>query len=111
MTDHIHKPINSFRVDIDDDTIRREREKARALRKTRWWHNQLAKGLCHYCKQKFPPEALTLDHIVPLTRGGVSKRGNIVAACKSCNSRKKYLLPWEWEEYVQRVMHAEPGDT
>jgi 5-methylcytosine-specific restriction endonuclease McrA len=42
-----------------------------------------------------------MDHIVPLSRGGKSRKGNIVPACKECNNRKKYLLPIEWEEYLQ----------
>lgn len=42
-----------------------------------------------------------MDHIVPLIRGGKSTRANTVAACRQCNSRKKYLLPVEWEEYLR----------
>jgi hypothetical protein len=48
-------------------------------------------------------EEMTLDHIVPLIRGGRSVRGNVVTACKTCNSRKKYLLPLEWDEYRQSL--------
>jgi 5-methylcytosine-specific restriction endonuclease McrA len=44
-----------------------------------------------------------MDHIVPLIREGKSTRNNIVPACKECNSRKKYLLPIEWDQYVQRI--------
>jgi len=44
-----------------------------------------------------------MDHIIPLIRGGKSTKNNIVAACKSCNSKKKYLLPIEWDEYLQRL--------
>ena len=36
-----------------------------------------------------------MDHIVPVARGGKSTRGNIVACCKECNNRKKYLTPAE----------------
>lgn len=42
-----------------------------------------------------------MDHVVPIVRGGKSSRGNIVPACKECNSRKKYLLPMEWDEYLR----------
>jgi 5-methylcytosine-specific restriction endonuclease McrA len=42
-----------------------------------------------------------MDHIVPLIREGKSTRGNCVPACRECNSRKKYLLPIEWDQYVQ----------
>ena len=89
---------------IDEAAIRceREKEKARALRSTRWWKNRLAAGRCHWCGGIFPPDELTMDHIVPLVRGGQSSRGNVVATCKECNNRKKYLLPLEWEEYLAR---------
>jgi 5-methylcytosine-specific restriction endonuclease McrA len=38
-----------------------------------------------------------MDHVVPLIRGGRSTKGNLVAACKECNSRKKHGLSWESE--------------
>jgi 5-methylcytosine-specific restriction endonuclease McrA len=47
-----------------------------------------------------------MDHIVPLGRGGRSIRGNVVPACKECNSRKKALLPVEWQEYLERLGSA-----
>jgi 5-methylcytosine-specific restriction protein A len=43
---------------------------------------------------------LTMDHIVPIARGGRSTKGNVVPACKSCNTKKKQLLPMEWEDYL-----------
>jgi 5-methylcytosine-specific restriction endonuclease McrA len=42
-----------------------------------------------------------MDHVVPLIRGGRSRRGNVVPACKECNNKKKSLLPVEWEEYLR----------
>ena len=90
-------------IEIDERQIRREREKARALRKQSWWKNRLAKGICHYCGKSIAPKDLTLDHIVPLARGGRSTKGNCVPACKECNNRKKNLLPLEWEEYLQHL--------
>lgn len=44
-----------------------------------------------------------MDHIVPIIRGGRSTKGNVVAACKACNTKKKYLLPMEWEEYLTTI--------
>jgi 5-methylcytosine-specific restriction endonuclease McrA len=44
-----------------------------------------------------------MDHIVALSRGGKSTKGNVVPSCKACNSKKKYLLPIEWEEYLQFI--------
>lgn len=84
-------------IDIQKDPqhVAREREKARKLRKSRWWKEQVAAGVCHYCKKDFPADQLTMDHIVPVSRGGKSTRGNIVPCCKDCNSQKKYLTPVE----------------
>ncbi len=84
-------------IDIqkDDAHVARERARARELRKSDWWRAQLARGICHYCGKKFPPEELTMDHIVPVVRGGKSVRGNMVPCCKTCNNEKKYLTPAE----------------
>lgn len=93
-------------IDVDERTIRREREKAREIRKSRWWKNRVAEGRCHYCGGTFPPGELTMDHLVPVIRGGTSSRGNLVPACRECNSRKKYLLPVEWDEYLARLVES-----
>jgi len=91
--------------EIDERQIRQEREKARALRKQNWWRNKIAKGTCYYCGRSVPPKELTLDHIVPLTRGGKSTKGNCVPACKECNNKKKDMLPVEWDDYLQNLKH------
>ena len=75
------------------ERIKKEREKARKLRKTQWWLDQLNRGICHYCGKSFPGGKLTMDHVVPLARGGESSRGNIVAACAECNRDKKLETP------------------
>jgi hypothetical protein len=89
-----------FIVDVSEAEIRQEREKARSLRKTRWWKQKLARGTCYYCGQRFSPDELTMDHIIPIIRGGKSTKNNIAAACKECNNKKKHMLPMEWEEYL-----------
>ena len=90
-------------LEVDERQIRQEREKARALRKQSWWKNRVAKGVCHYCGRTVAPKDLTLDHIVPLARGGRSTKGNCVPACKECNNRKQNLLPLEWEDYLRHL--------
>ncbi len=77
------------------ESIKKEKEKARALRDSVWWRNQLAKGECYYCGQTFAKKDLTMDHIVPLSRGGKSTKGNVVTACQPCNSDKKYYTAAE----------------
>jgi len=87
----------------EDARIAREKRKARELRNSPWWRRKIATGICHYCGRKFPPGELTMDHTIPLARGGTSDKINIAAACKDCNNRKKYLLPTEWEEYMKSL--------
>lgn len=79
--------------DTDPKRLKKEREKARKLKKSNWWHQQTQSGICHYCQKKFKPNQLTMDHIVPLARGGTSTPGNIVPACKDCNRDKKLQTP------------------
>jgi len=86
----------------DGEHVRREKAKARELRQSQWWKNQLGHGLCHYCGRRTPPRDLTMDHVVPVIRGGRSTRGNVVTACKDCNSKKMHLLPVEWQEFLKR---------
>jgi len=88
-----------FLITASDDEIRRERQKARELRASQWWKRRCSKGLCHYCGKTVPARALTMDHIVPIIRGGKSTKGNVVPACKECNTKKKHSLPMEWGEY------------
>lgn len=88
--------------------IRREKEKARSLRRTNWWNKKIQRGLCYYCHREVGREQLTMDHMVPLSRGGKSKKGNIVPACKECNNKKKYLLPIEWDEYLESLAKKTP---
>jgi len=83
--------------------IRTERAKARELRKSRWWQQKTALCLCHYCGRKVEFHDLTMDHLVPLARGGRSTKENIVASCKNCNNLKKAMLPIEWQEYLERL--------
>ncbi|MDK2970318.1 MAG: hypothetical protein PWP23_73 [Candidatus Sumerlaeota bacterium] len=43
---------------------------------------------CQYCGRKPPREELTIDHVVPRSRGGRSEWENVVLACQSCNAKK-----------------------
>jgi len=85
---------------LDESDLKRERQKASELRKSQWWKRRLAKGVCYYCGSQITPKELTMDHIVPVSRGGRSTKGNLVPCCKDCNNKKKHLLPMEWDEYL-----------
>jgi 5-methylcytosine-specific restriction endonuclease McrA len=90
-----------FSIDsIDEALIKAERSKARELRRSRWWQQKTSTGTCWYCGQKVGFKNLTMDHVIPLARGGRSTKDNLVPCCKECNIKKKSSLPVEWDEYM-----------
>lgn len=50
---------------------------------------------CQYCANDFTSSELTLDHIVPRSRGGKNSWTNLVACCKKCNQTKRDRTPEE----------------
>ena len=95
--------MSEFYAPIDPDALKRERARARELRASPWWKRRIEAGVCHYCRRAAGRAGLTMDHVVPLGRGGRSTRGNVVPACKTCNTAKQSLLPVEWAEYLRRL--------
>ena len=47
---------------------------------------------CQYCAETFCEGDLTIDHVVPKSKGGTSVWNNVVAACKPCNQKKRDYL-------------------
>jgi len=76
---------------VDPSHVKREKAKAREMRASSWWKQQIGKGICYHCEQKFSRDELTMDHLIPLSRGGRTTKKNIVVSCKQCNSLKKNL--------------------
>lgn len=50
---------------------------------------------CQYCGERKNPVELTLDHILPRSRGGGGSAINVVTACRACNQRKSNRTPEE----------------
>ena len=50
---------------------------------------------CQYCGRKFPTSELSLDHVIPRSRGGGDTWENLVCACTNCNARKADKTPAE----------------
>jgi 5-methylcytosine-specific restriction endonuclease McrA len=48
---------------------------------------------CQYCGKRYPTSELSLDHIIPRTRGGETSWSNVVCCCVKCNVRKGGRLP------------------
>ena len=53
------------------------------------------RNICAYCGGHFHEEALTREHIVPVSRGGTDSWMNCITACRGCNGRKGNRLPEE----------------
>ncbi len=92
--------MDPFAFHLEAEDIKREKNKARDLRNSQWWKRRCSKGVCYYCKSPVVPKELTMDHVVPISRGGKTTKGNVVPACKECNNKKKQLLPMEWDQYL-----------
>jgi 5-methylcytosine-specific restriction endonuclease McrA len=74
---------------------RRRARKANGFLSERDWSrlvNRLG-GRCFYCGSAEP---MTIDHIIPLARGGRHTIGNVIPACLSCNCSKQDRLIVEW---------------
>jgi len=54
---------------------------------------------CQYCGAL---KELTIDHVIPVSRGGKSKFENCVTACKQCNNKKSNKLPSEIHMYLKK---------
>lgn len=48
---------------------------------------------CHWCKIPLTRKQVTLDHVVPLSRGGLDHQNNYVIACLDCNNRRGNEMP------------------
>ena len=53
------------------------------------------KNICQYCGKNFSRTELTIDHVVPRSRGGTDSWDNLVLACSECNLKKRDLTPEE----------------
>lgn len=72
--------------------IRRRRE-ASGMKRLRIYIRD--KYRCQYCGEKKPASQLTMDHILPRSRGGDNSPVNVVTACVPCNGRKGDRTPAE----------------
>lgn len=50
---------------------------------------------CQYCGKKYPLGFITIDHIIPRSRGGMTNWTNVVTCCNKCNTKKGGRLPQE----------------
>jgi 5-methylcytosine-specific restriction endonuclease McrA len=87
-------------IRIPRDVHRRKITRKAVLARDAW--------TCQYCGTRKP--TLTVDHVIPRSRGGKSVWENIVASCATCNRRKGNHLPREIEMHPRTKPRA-PGPT
>ncbi len=49
--------------------------------------------VCHWCGEPLTEQTATVDHVVPLKRGGLNNLNNMVLACEPCNSKRGHDMP------------------
>jgi hypothetical protein len=51
---------------------------------------QRARGCCEYCwsQLKFSPDPFSIEHIIPLSKGGTDALDNLALSCQGCNNRQ-----------------------
>jgi len=64
---------------------------------------------CQYCLEVLRPGELTLDHVIPRSRGGRRSWENLVAACVRCNRRKANRTPREANMVLERRPRRPPA--
>ncbi len=103
LDDFVHTPVLRILVPRIIRLRRYDRFPLRAVKFNR--RNILARDehRCQYCGKRLPPSSLSIDHVVPRSRGGKSTWGNVVAACNACNTRKGGRLP---HEAAMHPLHA-----
>lgn len=70
----------------------RSDKKVRFSRHNVFWRDKFH---CQYCFRHQPLNRLTIDHVLPQSRGGKTSWENVVSACAPCNTKKGNKLPHE----------------
>lgn len=79
------------------------RKVERVPKYARQYMTELFGGICAYCDS--PAE--TWDHVLPVTKGGITEAGNILPACIRCNSSKKNHELDQWLARTGRTLRVE----
>ena len=67
------------------------------------------RNTCQYCQKVLIASELTLDHVIPRSRGGASSWENLVACCRDCNRRKGSQMLHELTEMRPAPRAAPPS--
>lgn len=99
--------------------------KNKEIKDRNWWRNwsenrmdivkfkKESEKVCHYCnKQLTTKDEVTVDHVIPVSKGGENAKDNFVISCKACNREKSNLSAERYAEFlnIMNVM-SEHGGT
>ncbi len=74
-----------------EESIKTKRRQFSVTEKNRIYNK--GKGRCAICGKFVPYDAFTVDHIIPLAKGGTNELNNLQCTCKTCNYIKQDILP------------------
>lgn len=76
---------------------RRTRERKRSYRRVKRRLLRMS-SFCYWCRKPLDSTLATIDHIIPLSKGGTNGMDNFVLACKDCNHNRRNDMPerTEW---------------
>lgn len=68
------------------------------------------KGICGICGKFVPPDSFTIDHIVPISKGGTYEYSNLQCCCRKCNQLKADALPDDFFQVMLTVVEYQISD-
>ena len=95
VEDYTHGPCARFlfpSVIVLKNYIQKRRVSMSPTRKNIYWRDQYT---CQYCSEEFRYRELSLDHVIPKSRGGGRGWLNLVTCCHTCNQKKGNKTPSE----------------
>lgn len=95
---------------VTQEEIKKERKKALELKKSQWWRQKIGPGICHHCNQKFEKSKLTMDHVIPISRGGKSSKNNVVVSCLECNQNKGHMFSVE-KYFIEKELETSQSNA
>lgn len=89
--------------DIEGDKLKEKQKRRKYTVEERKIIYDKSNGHCQLCGRKIPFDSMTLDHVIPLSKGGKDTMENIQPTCSVCNRIKTDILPMEFMEKITEI--------